>query len=119
MDFKILYNIIMPVLIKLEKSKNPKKKWNAVFRMEGNKFKTVSFGSPNMEDYLQHRDVERRERYLKRHERDLKTNDPLRAGYLAYYLTWSGFKQSGKPTTDKKKLIKMYNNMFFKKSANQ
>jgi len=105
----------MPVLIKLEASKNPKKKWNAVFRMPKNKFKTVSFGSPSMEDYLSHKDVERRERYLKRHARDLKTKDPLRPGYLAYYLTWSGFPQEGKPTTNKKKLIKMYNEKFFKK----
>ena len=105
----------MPILIKLEKSKNPKKKWNAVFRLEGNKFKTVSFGSPNMEDYLQHKDVERRERYLKRHERDLRTGDPLRPGFTAYYLTWSGFEQKGKPTTSIPKLIRMYNNKFFKK----
>ena len=105
----------MPILIKVEPSKKPTKKYNAVFRMPQNKFKTVSFGSPNMEDYLQHKDVERRDRYLKRHERDLKTNDPLRAGYLSYYISWSGFKQTGKPTTSKIKLIKMYNKRFFKK----
>lgn len=103
----------MPRLIKLEKSSNPKKKWNALFRMPNNKFKTVSFGSPNMDDYLQHKDTERRERYLKRHQKDLRTNDPLRPGYLAYYITWSGFKQEGKPTTNKSKLIKMYNKKFF------
>ena len=105
----------MPVLIKLVKSANPKKKWTATFRMPGNKFKSVSFGDPNLEDYLQHKDVERRDRYLKRHARDLRTNDPLRPGFLAYFLTWSGFEQSGKPTTDKRKLIKMYNAKFFKK----
>lgn len=105
----------MPILIKVEKSKKPTKKYNAVFLIEGNKFKTVSFGSPNMEDYLQHKDVERRDRYLKRHERDLKTNDPLRPGYLSFFYSWSGFKQTGKPTTNKKKLIKMYNKRFFKK----
>lgn len=105
----------MPILIKLERSKNPKKKWNGIFRLEGNKFKTVSFGSPNMQDYLAHKDVERRDRYLKRHERDLRTNDPLRPGFLSYYLTWSGFKQTGKPTTSIPKLIRLYNAKFFKK----
>eukprot|EP01049_Picozoa_sp_SAG25_P013072 SAG25_NODE_1926_length_2139_cov_147.309651_2_plen_106_part_00 len=105
----------MPVLIKLVPSSNPKRKWSATFRMPGNKFKTVSFGDPNRDDYLKHKDVKRRDAYLKRHARDLRTNDPLRAGYLAYYLTWSGFPQSGKPTTDKRKLIKMYNAKFFKK----
>tara|TARA_R110001592_G_scaffold45745_7_gene146094 strand:- start:3527 stop:3844 length:318 start_codon:yes stop_codon:yes gene_type:complete len=104
----------MPILIKVEPSKKPTKKYNAVFRMPENKFKTVSFGSPTMEDYLQHKDIERRERYLKRHERDLRTNDPLRAGFLSYYYSWSGFKQEGKPTTNKKKLIQMYNKKFFK-----
>jgi len=124
----------MPVLLSVKKSANPKKKWTALFRMPNTKtgnrkvisdkrkaisdkerFKSVSFGSPNMEDYLEHKDVERRERYLKRHERDLRTKDPLRAGYLAYYITWSGFPQKGKPTTSIKKLIKMYNTKFFKK----
>ena len=105
----------MPILLKIETSKKPTKKYNALFRMEGNKFKTVSFGSKNMEDYLQHKDLDRRERYLKRHAKDLKTNDPLRAGYLSYYISWSGFNQKGKPTTSKKKLIEMYNKRFFKK----
>jgi len=105
----------MPILLKIEPSKKSTKKYNALFRMEKNKFKTVSFGAPKMEDYLQHKDLERRERYLKRHEKDLKTNDPLRAGYLSYYISWSGFEQTGKPTTSKKKLIQMYNKKFFKK----
>lgn len=105
----------MPILISVKSSANPKKKWTATFRMEKNKFKSVSFGDPNREDYLAHKDVERRNRYLSRHARDLKTNDPLRAGYLAYYITWSGFKQDGKPTTSIPKLIRMYNKKFFKK----
>lgn len=105
----------MPILIKLEPSKNPKKKWNAVFRLEDNKFKTVSFGDPKRDDFLKHNDLKRRELYLKRHERDLRTGDPLRAGFLAYYITWSGFEQKGRPTRSIPKLIKMYNKKFFKK----
>jgi len=105
----------MPILISVKKSSNPKKKWTATFRMPENKFKSVSFGDPNRDDYLQHRDLKRRDNYLKRHQRDLRTNDPLRAGFLAYYITWSGFKQEGKPTRDMRKLIKMYNSKFFKK----
>ena len=105
----------MPVLIKLQKSANPRKKWTATFRLADNKFKSVSFGDPNRDDYLKHKDVKRRDAYLKRHARDLRTNDPLKPGYLAYYITWSGFPQSGKPTTSISKLIKMYNKKFFKK----
>jgi hypothetical protein len=64
---------------------------------------------------LKHKDQKRRDAYLSRHARDLRTNDPLKAGYLAYYITWSGFPQQGKPTTSLPKLIKMYNKKFFKK----
>jgi hypothetical protein len=105
----------MPILLKIEPSKKSTKKYNAVFRMPKNTFKTVSFGSPKMEDYLQHKDLERRERYLKRAKNQLKTGNPLKPSYLSYYISWSGFKQTGKPTTDKKKLIQMYNKKFFKK----
>lgn len=105
----------MPILLKIEPSKKSTKKYNAVFRMEGNKFKTVSFGAPKMEDYLQHKDLERRERYLKRAKNQLKTGNPLKPSYLSFFISWSGFKQEGKPTTSKKKLIQMYNKRFFKK----
>jgi hypothetical protein len=33
--------------------------------------------------------MEQKERYLKRHKKDLRTNDPMRAGYLSYYLLWN------------------------------
>ncbi len=105
----------MPILISVKKSTNPKKKWTATFRMPENKFKSVSFGDPIRDDYLQHRDLKRRDNYLKRHQRDLRTKNPLKPGYLAYFITWSGFEQEGKPTRDIRKLIKMYNKKFFKK----
>ncbi len=102
------------MLLKLIPSENNKKKWTAVFKIE-NKIKKVSFGDPEREDYLSHKDIDRRKAYLRRHQKDLKTNNPLRPGYLAYYVTWSGFKQEKRPTTDLRKLIKLYNNKFFKK----
>tara|TARA_R100000353_G_scaffold63861_1_gene50013 strand:- start:3047 stop:3379 length:333 start_codon:yes stop_codon:yes gene_type:complete len=110
----------MPILLSVKKSSNPKKKWTALFRMPNTKdgkekFKSVSFGSPNMEDFLAHKDLQRRSNYLSRHKSDLRTNDPLRPGFLAYYITWSGFNQKGKPTTSIPKLIRMYNKKFFKK----
>mgnify|MGYP003642928695 FL=1 len=105
----------MPILLKIETSKNPKKKWNAIYRLEGDKFKTVSFGDPKAEDYLKHNDLKRRDAYLTRHQKDLKTNNPLRPGFLSYYITWSGFEQKGRPTRSIPKLIKMYNSKFFKK----
>jgi hypothetical protein len=105
----------MPVLIKIQPSKSKTKKWTALFRMPDNKFKSVSFGDPDRDDFLTHKDLDRRKAYLRRHQKDLRTKDPLRPGYLAYYITWSGFKQPARPTTDMKKLITMYNKKFFKK----
>ena len=52
------------------------------------KEKKVSFGAKGYTDYLLSKDKERRDRYRKRHAKDLKTGDPTRAGYLSYYLLW-------------------------------
>ena len=41
-----------------------------------------------MEDYTQHHDKNRRANYRSRHQRDLLTNDPTRAGFLSYYILW-------------------------------
>ena len=105
----------MPILLKISPSKNPKKKWNALFRLEGDKFKNVSFGDPTRDDFLVHNDLKRRELYLKRTKNQLARSDPLRPAYLAHYVTWSGFEQKGRPTRSIPKLIKMYNSKFFKK----
>ncbi len=50
--------------------------------------KSTGFGYRPMEDYTQHKDKKRRTNYRSRHAKDLKTNDPKRAGYLSYYLLW-------------------------------
>lgn len=78
------------MFIQLKKSTNPKKKFTAIFYDENKKkIKTTHFGSAGMSDYTIHNDLERRNRYRKRHEKDLKTNDFKRAGYLSYYLLWN------------------------------
>lgn len=74
-------------LVKVVKSDRPGKKWKAVFDNDG-KSKTTHFGAAGMEDYTQHHDKERRERYRARHKKDLETGDPTRAGFLSYYLLW-------------------------------
>jgi hypothetical protein len=68
-----------PRLCRIEKSKNPKKKFDAVFREKdcpcksrekiecGRAEKVVSFGSKGMEDFTIHKDEERKKLYLKRH----------------------------------------------------
>jgi hypothetical protein len=99
-QIKILYIDIMVTLVKIVPSKNFTKKYDAHFS-DGTK---TSFGDSSMEDYTQHKDLERRKAYRARHKKDLETNDPTRAGYLSYYLLWN--------TTSLKKNIELYKRMF-------
>tara|TARA_R110000772_G_scaffold51015_2_gene117203 strand:+ start:4073 stop:4378 length:306 start_codon:yes stop_codon:yes gene_type:complete len=82
----------MVKLLKIVKSDKPLKKWTAIFKLDNDKEKKVNFGYYNKNDlkndYTLHMDKERRERYRKRHAKDLKTNDPMRAGYLSFYILW-------------------------------
>lgn len=78
----------MTKLVKLMKSPKSEKKWRAVFQSDSGREKNVDFGAAGMEDYTQHHDKERRERYRSRHAKDLETQDPTRAGYLSWYLLW-------------------------------
>ena len=76
-------------LISVTKSKKPAKKYDAKFENKKTKrTKTVSFGAAKMSDYTIHKDKERRERYRKRHQKDLKTGDSTRPGYLSFFLLW-------------------------------
>ena len=63
------------------------KKYKAVFTKDDGKTKTVHVGAKGYEDYTQHHDKDRRTQYRRRHEKDLK-GDPMRAGYLSYYVLW-------------------------------
>jgi hypothetical protein len=62
------------------------KKYKAVFTMENGRTKTTYFGQKNFSDYTINKDKERRKRYRDRHQKDLRTKDPMRAGYLSYYI---------------------------------
>jgi hypothetical protein len=78
-------------LISITKSKKPDKKFDAIFEDNG-RTKTTSFGAIQngkpMDDYTITHDKEQRDRYRARHAKDLKTNDPTRAGFLSYYCLW-------------------------------
>lgn len=65
------------------------KKWVAEFEHRATKRrKRTPFGARGYEDFTQHKDPERARRYRLRHQRDLTTGDPTRAGYLSFYLLW-------------------------------
>ena len=93
--------VAVPKLLRVERSPNLKKKWRAFF----DNGKHTDFGANGMDDYTQHHDKERRERYIQRHLKDLKTGDPTRAGYLSMFLLWG-------PYTSLEKNIKFYKKKF-------
>ena len=68
-------------------SDKSEKKYKAVFTKDDGKTKTIHFGDKKYEDYTQHHNKDRRTLYRQRHERDLK-GDPMRAGYLSFYILW-------------------------------
>jgi hypothetical protein len=51
---------------------------------------------PKMGTYIDHQDKELKKNYIKRHLKDLETNDYKRAGYLSMFLLWNKptFKES-------------------------
>ena len=75
-------------LIRVVQSDRTGKKWKAIFDNNG-RSKTTHFGSAGMNDYTLTGDDKARDRYWTRHQKDLKTNDPTRAGYLSLYLLWN------------------------------
>ena len=92
-------------LVKIVKSSKKNKKFDAIFLKDNGKEKTVSFGQRGADDYSLTGDKDARLRYRKRHLKDLKTNDPSRAGYLSYYILWGD-------STDLQKNIVAYRKRF-------
>ena len=62
-------------------------KYVATFDADGHK-KHTKFGASGMDDYTKTHDKEQRARYIKRHQKDMSTGDPTRAGYLSRHLLW-------------------------------
>ena len=74
-------------LISITKSHRPDKKLDATFEKDGRK-KTTSFGQSGAPDYTKTHNTEQRERYRTRHQKDLQTHDPTRAGFLSWHILW-------------------------------
>jgi len=74
----------------IKKSDKKTKKYDAVFYdKEKDKTKIVSFGQRGASDFTLHKDETRRNRYILRHWKDLKSNDPTKAGYLSMFILWN------------------------------
>jgi hypothetical protein len=76
-------------LVRLVPSRNPEKKYDAVIEQENGREKTVSFGAAGMSDYTQHRDEERKRRYIARHAARENFNDPTTSGFWAKNTLWN------------------------------
>ena len=57
-------------------------------KFENGRTKTTKFGQAGADDYIKTKDKDQRARYIKRHQKDLATGDPTRAGFLSRYLLW-------------------------------
>ena len=71
--------------IEIKRSKKAGKKFDAV--IDGKK--TVSFGATGYSDYTQHKDPERKQRYINRHKKAEDWNDPKTAGFYAKHILWN------------------------------
>ena len=72
----------MNVVIK--RSTNPKKKFQA--HLNG---KTIRFGDSNYQDFTQHGDVLRKQRYIQRHQKNEDWSDMSTAGFWSKHLLWN------------------------------
>ena len=72
----------------LSHSDNSSKKYKVIVQDEDRK-KTIHFGASGYEDYTIHKDDERKERYIGRHEKNENWNDPFTAGFWSRWLLWN------------------------------
>jgi len=95
----------------LYKSNNLKKKFMVKFiNPNTGKINTIHFGAFGMSDYTINKDEKRKERYILRHMND-KINDPYYAGFWSLNLLWNKpTLQASISDTEKRYLIKIYNN---------
>jgi len=90
-----------------KKLKGNSKKYEITFEKNGKTY-TRKFGAAGMSDFTIHKDKERRERYISRHKKDLRTKDPMKPGYLSMYILWN--KPSLKASlADYKRRLNVYN----------
>ena len=86
-------------------SRNPQKKWDAVFDREGRE-KVVSFGAKGMSDYTKHKNKTRRGLYLQRHSgMGEHWNQPDTPGALSRWILWG-------PSTSFRQNVKSYRKRF-------
>ena len=71
----------------LKRSTRPGKKWMVRVPTSSGRGKVVHFGDSTMQDFTQHKDTARRERYWSRHQSD-NLDDPGSPGFWSWHALW-------------------------------
>ena len=79
----------MTVHATIRPSSDPRKKFDAVLEQEGARTKTVRFGQKGALDFTQHKDEERKQRYLARRRATEDWSDFRTPGFWAARLLWN------------------------------
>ena len=85
---KFSFGKIQIKLKSIKRSSKQGKKFMAKFEINGRN-RVIHFGAAGMSDFTKHHDQERRNRYISRHFKDLRTKNPSRAGYLSMFILWN------------------------------
>jgi regulator of PEP synthase PpsR (kinase-PPPase family) len=80
---------VKPVSVMIKPSTSKGKKKMAVFVMSDGTREIVHFGQAGASDFTQHKDEERKKRYLDRHRTREDWNNPLTAGSLSRWILWN------------------------------
>jgi len=100
------------MIVKIKKSNLENKKMMAefyeIFKVPGKmvieKTKTIHFGQAGASDFTISKNLEQKQRYINRHEKNENWNNPMTAGSLSRWILWN------KPTL--KESIKDYKKKF-------
>jgi hypothetical protein len=76
-------------LLSIKPMEDGKHKYQATFEKPDGTTKKTSFGAKGYTDFILSKDETKRDLYKARHAKDLKTDDPTRAGYLSMFILWN------------------------------
>lgn len=92
--------------IKLEEAGDKKHKYIVTLKnLKTNRENNIKFGAYGMSDFTQHKDEERKMRYIERHKKNEDWDNPGTAGFWSLHVLWN------KPTLQAslKETLKKYN----------
>lgn len=78
----------MPIKIDIQPATQKGKKFQAIIEAPNLK-RTIAFGAKGMSDFTKHKDPERKQRYIERHEAREDWTDPLTAGFYSRWVLWN------------------------------